>query len=113
MRLREFEENSNNTLKLAALSQFLNDRADDEAAPKQISQRAFIQLAQSLGVNVTEQSLASMIDSEPLSAMLEPYDPTSGVIKFKGNTETTAGMSVDQARTVVDSNAKSAMKRRQ
>jgi hypothetical protein len=54
-----------------------------------------------------------MIDSEPLNALLEPYDPTSGMIKFKGNTETTAGMSVDQAREVVDSNAKSALKRRQ
>jgi hypothetical protein len=35
------------------------------------------------------------------------------VIRFKGNTEAETGMSVDQARAVVDSNAKAALKRRQ
>ena len=94
MRLREFDESANSALKLAALSQFLSDRAEDEAASKQISQAAFIDLAQSLDVNVTDQNLG-------------------GIVRFKGNTEATTGMSVDQAREVVDSNAKAAMKRRQ
>ena len=39
-------------------------------------------------------------------------EPNSGVVRFKGNTEAETGMSVDQARAVVDSNAKAAMKRR-
>jgi hypothetical protein len=34
------------------------------------------------------------------------------VVRFKGNTEEVTGMTVDQARAVVDSNAKAAMKRR-
>jgi hypothetical protein len=113
MRLREFDESANSALKLAALSQFLSDRAEDEAASKQISQAAFIDLAQSMGVNVTDQNLGDMISSEPLSNLLEPLDPNSSVVRFKGNTEAITGMSVDQAREVVDSNAKSAMKRRQ
>jgi hypothetical protein len=54
-----------------------------------------------------------MIAQPPLSNVLEPVDPNSGVIRFKGNTEAAIGMSVDQARAVVDSNAKAAMKRRQ
>ena len=60
MRLREFDETANSALKLAALSQFLSDRAEDEAASKQISQKAFIDLAQSMGVNVTEQNLGDI-----------------------------------------------------
>ena len=112
MRLREFDESANSALKLAALSQFLSDRAEDEAASKQISQSAFIELAQSMGVNVTEQNLGDMISREPLSNLLEPLEPNSSIVRFKGNTEVTTGMSVDQARAVVDSNAKAAMKRR-
>ena len=113
MRLCEFDESANSALKLAALSQFLSDRAEDEAASKQISQAAFIDLAQSLDVNVTDQNLGDIISREPLSNLLEPLEPNSGIVRFKGNTEATTGMSVDQAREVVDSNAKSALKRRQ
>jgi hypothetical protein len=101
-----------NTQRLAALSQFLLGRSQDETAKKQISQTAFIDLAKSLGVNVTADNLGDLISKEPLSNILEPLEPNSGVVRFKGDTEATTGMSVDQARAVVDSNAKSAMKRR-
>jgi hypothetical protein len=101
-----------NTQRLAALSQFLLGRSQDETAKKQISQTAFIDLAKSLGVNVTADNLGDLISQEPLSNILEPLQPNSGVVRFKGDTEATTGMSVDQARAVVDSNAKAAMKRR-
>ena len=102
-----------NTQRLAALSQFLLGRSQDESAKKQISQTAFIDLAKSLGVNVTADNLGNLISQEPLSNILEPLEPNSGVVRFKGDTEAATGMSVDQARAVVDSNAKAAMKRRQ
>ena len=102
-----------NTQRLAALSQFLLGRSEDETAKKQISQTAFIDLAKSLGVNVTADNLGDLISQEPLSNILEPLEPNSGVVRFKGDTEAATGMSVDQARAVVDSNAKAAMKRRQ
>ena len=111
MRLFEFEDP--NAKKLMALSQFLSGRSDDESAKKQISQQAFIDLAKSLGVNVTPDNLGELIGQPPLSNVLEPLDPNSGIVRFKGDTEATTGMSVDQARNVVDSNAKAAMKRRQ
>ena len=101
-----------NTQKLAALSQFLLGRSEDETASKQISQDAFVDLAKSLGVNVNQANLGELISQEPLSNILEPLDPNSGIVRFKGNTEAETGMSVDQARAVVDSNAKAAMKRR-
>jgi hypothetical protein len=101
-----------NTQRLAALSQFLLGRSEDESAKKQISQQAFIDLAKSLGVNVTADSLGDLISKEPLSNILEPLEPNSGVVRFKGDTEAETGMSVDQAQAVVNSNAKAAMKRR-
>jgi hypothetical protein len=115
MLIREVAEldSGPDTKKLAALSQFLLGRSEDESATKQISQDAFIEAAKSLGVNVTLDNLGDLISQEPLSNILEPLDPNSGVVRFKGDTEAATGMSVDQARAVVDSNAKAAMKRRQ
>jgi len=88
-------------------------RSEDESARKQISQDAFIEAAKSLGVNVTSENLGDLISQEPLKNILEPLEPNSGVVRFRGDTEAQTGMSVDQARAVVDSNAKAAMKRRQ
>ena len=101
------------TQRLAALSQFLLGRSSDESAKKQISQQAFVDLAKSLGVNVTVDSLGDLISKEPLSNILEPLEPNSSVVRFKGDTEAATGMSVDQAQAVVNSNAKAALKRRQ
>lgn len=109
MRLFEFDDS--NAQKLMGLSEFLLRRSEDQAAKKQISQQAFIDLAKSLGVNVTEQNLGELIAQAPLKNILEPLEPNSGVIRFRGNTETTTGMTVDQAEQVVDANAKAAMRR--
>ena len=111
--MRITEVTDSNTRKLAALSQFLLGRSEDESARKQISQDAFIEAAKSLGVNVTSENLGDLISQEPLKNILEPLEPNSGIVRFKGDTEAQTGMSVDQARAVVDSNAKAAMKRRQ
>jgi hypothetical protein len=109
MRLREFADPN---AKLLALTTWLADRAKDENARGQISQDAFIDVAKSLEVNVTKENLGDLIAKEPLSNVLEPLDPNSGVVRFKGELETDAGMTVDQARATVDSNAKAALKRR-
>ena len=115
MLIREFalDNSANSQEKLLALAVFLKDRAQDENARAEISQAAFIELAQDLKVNVTPDNLADMIGQQPLSNVLEPMEPISDRLRFKGNTEAETGMSVDQARAVVDANAKSAMKRRQ
>jgi hypothetical protein len=115
MLIREFalDNSVKSDEKLLALTTFLKDRAQDENAQAQISQDAFIETAKSLGINVTPDNLAGMISRDPLKNVLEPLEPNSNVVRFKGNTEEVTGMSVDQARAVVDANAKSAMKRRQ
>lgn len=114
MLIREFALDNNpvGQDKLLALSTFLKDRAQDENSVAQISQAAFVDLAQSLGINVTKQNLGDIISKDPLKNILEPLEPNSDVVRFRGNTEATTGMTVDQARSVVDSNAKQAMKRR-
>jgi type 1 glutamine amidotransferase len=115
MLIREFASDNSvaNPVKLLALATFLKDRAQDENARAEISQDAFIQAAKSLGINITPETLATLISQDPLQNVLEPLEPNSGVVRFKGNTEAATGMSVDQARAVVDSNAKAALKRRQ
>ena len=115
MLIREFASDnlSKSQEQLLALTVFLKDRAQDENAQAQISQDAFIQAAKSLGINVTAENLSDLINQAPLKNVLEPLEPNSGVVRFKGNTEAATGMSVDQARAVVDSNAKAALKRRQ
>ena len=110
--MRLFEFANPDSEKLLALSKFLTGRAEDTTAKKEISQDAFIDLAKSLGVNVTTANLGDLISQEPLSNVLEPLEPNSGVVRFKGNTEAETGMSVDQAAAVVNSNAKSALNRR-
>jgi hypothetical protein len=114
MLIREFVDSDNikSQEKLLALTTFLKDRAEDENAAAQISQDAFIEAAKSLDINVTKDNLADLINRAPLKNVLEPLEPNSGVVRFKGNTEAETGMSVDQARAVVDANAKQAMKRR-
>jgi len=110
MRLVEFA--TPDSQKLLALTKFLSGRAEDTTAKKEISQAAFIDLAKSLGVIINPESLGELVSQEPLSNVLEPLEPNSGVVRFKGNTEAETGMSVDQARAVVDSNAKAALNRR-
>ena len=102
---------NHNSQKLLALTQFLLGRATETTGKKQISQDAFIALAKSLGVNVTPETLVDLIAQPPLSNVMEPLDPNSGVIRFKGNEEVSPGMNVDQAEEIVDKNAKKAMKR--
>jgi len=95
--------------KLVGLVQFLAGRASDTNAQKQISQATFMKLAQSLGINITSQNLGAIISQPPLNGVLEPLDPNSGMITFKGADIGPAKMSVPQAQQVVDKMAKSAM----
>jgi hypothetical protein len=113
MRFCEIAESVDaSTQKLLALSQFLSGRADDENARKEISTEAFMQAANSLGIEVNPQNLPEYIARNPLKDILEPFDPNSGIIRFRGNTQGDTGMPVDQARAIVDKNAKAALNRR-
>jgi hypothetical protein len=94
--------------RLMGLVQFLSGRADDQAARKQISQEAFIKLARQLGIIITPNNLAELVDKPPLSNLLEPLDPNSGVITFKGGEQSPTAMPVNQAQDIVAGMAKRA-----
>lgn len=96
---------------LLGLVNFLAGRAEDTNAQKQISQDAFIQAAQSLGINITKQNLIDVVSQPPLSGVLEPLSPNSDMIAFKGADIGPEKLSVPQAQQVVSKMAKSAMKR--
>lgn len=112
--MKIFEVNNPDSVdpnRLVGLVQFLSGRAENTNARKQISQDTFIKLAQSLGVNVTNNNLAGVIAQPPLNAVLEPLDPNSGMITFKGADIGPTKMSVPQAQQVVSKMAKSAAKK--
>ena len=111
MLIREFEEGAVNTQKLAALIDFLAGRAEDQNAKKQISKQALINAAKNLGVNINDQILDELVLKEPLKNILEPIEPNSDVIRYRGNDEVDTAMPVDKAEDIVAKNAKSAMKR--
>ena len=111
MRILEVDQPGADPNKLLGLVNFLSGRAKDTNATKQISQGAFIDLAQSLGINITKNNLAQFTDMEPLSNVLEPLDPNSGMITFKGAEVGPTNMSVTQAQNTVNQMAKSAMKK--
>jgi hypothetical protein len=95
--------------KLAGLASFLAGRAENTNATKQISQDAFISLARSIGVMLTPDTLGAIISKPPINGILEPLDPNSGMISFKGADIGPAKMSVPHAQQVVDKMAKSAL----
>ena len=111
MRIDEVASSTPDHNALTGLVAFLNGRANDTNAQKQISQAAFISLAQSLDINVNAQNLGDLIDQPPLSNLLEPLDPNSGVITFKGAETGPTAMPVDRAQDIVAAAAKSAMNR--
>jgi hypothetical protein len=99
------------TAKLLGLVEFLAGRAQDTATKKHISQIAFINMARQLGINVTASNLGDMISRPPLSNVLEPLNPASGVVVFKGGESTDVKMPVDKARDIVSRMAKRASKK--
>ena len=111
MRIDEVSDTKVDSDKLMALAQFLSGRSQDQAAKKQISKQAFVDLARNLGVMITKDSLVDIVSKPPLSNILEPIEPNSGVVRFKGNLDKSTQMSVNQAEKIVDKNAKAAMRR--
>jgi hypothetical protein len=94
------------------LVEFLAGRADDTGARRQISKNAFMSLAQELGINVTAANIAEIVGRPPLSNMLEPLDPSSDVITFRGGEVTPTQMPVSKAQDIVARAAKSALNKR-
>ena len=102
-----------NQQKLLALGEFLASRAGDTGAKKSISIDAFVNLAQSMGINVTADNNASQLrdlaDKEPLKNII--VNITDNQVVFSGDNQSSADtMTVDQAEKTVEKMAKRAAK---
>lgn len=93
---------------LSGLVQFLTGRANDTNARQEISQDAFIKLANDLEINITPKNLADVVSQEPLSNLLEPMDPNTDVLVFKGGATPNTSMPVTKAQDIVAAAAKTA-----
>lgn len=116
MRLREVADPVNSIdpepSKLVGLVDFLSGRATDTAARKQIDKDTFMRLAQQLKINITDANLEDFVSRPPLNNLLEPYDPNSGVIVFRGGDTAPTEMPVNKAQDIVAKAAKSALNKR-
>lgn len=98
--------------RLLGLAEFLSGRVEDTNAKKQISQAAFISLAQSLDIPLSDSNLNTIVNQPPLSNVFEPLEPGSTEpLKFKGAMPDDIAMPVNKAQDIVAKAAKSAMKR--
>ena len=115
MRINEVDDSANqapSAEKLMGLVSFLDGRAQDTTAKKQISQDAFINMARQLGIHITQQQLADFTLLPPLSNVLEPLTPGStDPLVYKGGEPESVSMPVNKAQDIVAKAAKSAMKR--
>jgi hypothetical protein len=115
MRINEVDDSANqapSAEKLMGLVSFLDGRSQDTTAKKQISQDAFINMAQQLGVHITPQQLADLTLLPPLSNVLEPLTPGStDPIVYKGGEPESVAMPVNKAQDIVAKAAKSAARK--
>lgn len=99
--MKIFEVENRDYQQLVALSELLIGRAKDTGAEKKISIESFIQMARSIGLNISEEQLRDLTSQLPLSNIIANVTDTEVV--FKGANEYSSDqMSVDQARDTVD-----------
>jgi hypothetical protein len=114
MKINEVADNNQpDQAQLMGLVSFLSGRAKDQAARKQISLDAFVDLAKNLGISVTKADLPALVNLPPLSNVLEPIEPGATTVNFKtaGEPDAPTEMPVNKAQDIVANAAKSAMKR--
>ena len=87
--------------RLVALVQFLRGRAKDTASKSQISKQSFMALARNLGIIITSDNLDQLANQPPLNNILEPVDPSSEVLVFKGGESSGVNMPVNKAQDIV------------
>ena len=111
MRINEVEADRTAD-RLMALAQFAAGRAEDTSAKLQMPVQAFINRAQSMGIDIDADTLQSLVGQPPLNGIFNPMNPDASELTFKGNDQ--AGpvtMPVNQAQDIVANAAQSALKK--
>jgi len=103
------EENVENE-QIAAVSQLIADRTEDENSPSKLRTDAFINLVNRMGLPLTKETLMDLAEQGVLSSVIK--DVNMDEINFKGQQDIDpTEMSVDKAKNVVDSMAKRSAKK--
>jgi hypothetical protein len=96
--------------RLMALARFAAGRANDTSAKMQMPVAAFINRAQSMGIDINADTLQTLVGQPPLSGIFNPMEPDATELTFKGGEQPgPVTMPVNQAQDIVASAAKSAM----
>ena len=96
--------------RLMALAQFALGRAEDTSAKLQMPVAAFIQRAQSMGIDINPDTLQSLIGQPPLNGIFNPMEPDATELTFKGGDKPgPVKMPVNQAQDIVAKAAQSAL----
>ena len=111
MRINEVEANDTAD-RLMALARFAAGRAEDTSAKMQMPVAAFIQRAQSIGIDINPDTLQSLIGQPPLNGIFNPMSPDAVELTFKGGDKPgPVKMPVNQAQDIVANAAQSALKK--
>ena len=111
MRITEVEADDTAD-RLMALAQFAAGRAEDTSAKLQMPVAAFINRAQSMGIDIDADTLQSLVGQPPLNGIFNPMDPNATELTFTGNDQTgPVTMPVNQAQDIVANAAQSALKK--
>lgn len=98
--------------RLMALARFAAGRAEDTSAKMQMPVAAFIQRAQSMGIDINADTLQSLVSQPPLNGIFNPMSPDAVELTFKGGDKPgPVKMPVNQAQDIVANAAQSALKK--
>ena len=104
------EEESAHEEQIAAISQLIADRTEDENSPSKLNTEAFIGLINKMGLPMTKDTLFDLVEKGKLSSIIK--DANQDEVNFKGQADINPGeMSVDKAKKIVDGMAKRAAKK--
>jgi len=95
---------------IAAISQLIADRTEDENSPSKLSTPAFISIVNKLGIPLTKDTLMDLIQKGHLQSVIK--DVNMDEVQFKGQQDIPdADMNVDKAKDIVADMAKRAAKK--
>jgi hypothetical protein len=109
MRINEVEADDTAD-RLMALARFAAGRAQDTSAKLQMPVAAFINRAQSMGIDINADTLQTLVGQPPLNGIFNPMEPNATELTFKGGEEPgPVEMPVNQAQDIVANAAQSAL----
>jgi len=95
---------------IAAIGQLIADRTEDEDSPSKLSTQAFVNIANKMGLSLSQETLMDLAQSGKLASVIS--DVSDAEIHFRGQKDIDPEtMSVDKANDVVAQMSKRSAKK--